>query len=390
MTYSLVGIIAVFVHLIVNFDVFANIGKKSKFTGEKYYLLFLISVILYHITDGCWGLLYDAKWRTAVYVDTVIYFFAMAASILMWGIFVNHYLGSKSVKSKVIMALCYFVFGAQISVIIVNFFVPILFTLDENFNYKAEVARYVLLGLQVLVYLVFSVFTLVYASRNVGTKRRKYVAVAMFGLFLMVAITLQAIFPLTPMYSIGYLFGTCILHTAVVRDEMVNRQDALDKANYLVATDPLTGAQSKHAYVDAEEAIEKKINDGEIQAFAVVVFDLNDLKYVNDTYGHEEGDNYLRAAVEMIRQYFADVAIYRFGGDEFVVLLFDDNYQKRKSFLKSFNDRIDQNLLNHDRIIIAAGMSDFIPDKDASVIPVFTRADALMYDRKQQLKNEKA
>ncbi|MBQ4255850.1 MAG: hypothetical protein II721_07710, partial [Bacilli bacterium] len=81
MAYSIVGILAILVHFIVNIDIFIKRGVK-KFTAEKEYFFFLMSIIVYHITDGIWGFLYDAKLVTAVWADTMIYFVAMALSIL--------------------------------------------------------------------------------------------------------------------------------------------------------------------------------------------------------------------------------------------------------------------------------------------------------------------
>ena len=60
MAYSVVGILALFIHIIVNFDVLFRKGGRS-FPGGKQYLCFLIGVLLFHAADGCWGLLYDNK-----------------------------------------------------------------------------------------------------------------------------------------------------------------------------------------------------------------------------------------------------------------------------------------------------------------------------------------
>ena len=89
MAYSLVGILAIAVYIIINFGVFLDvIHNQKKFRGEKYYLFFLISAIVFHIADAGWGFLYDAKLSTALFIDTTFYFIAMASSILLWGVFI--------------------------------------------------------------------------------------------------------------------------------------------------------------------------------------------------------------------------------------------------------------------------------------------------------------
>ena len=61
---------------------------------------------------------------------------------------------------------------------------------------------------------------------------------------------------------------------------------------------------------------------GEDTAFTLCYLDLDGLKYVNDTYGHNEGDEYIRLFVSMIRHRFRSTDIFaRVGGDEFCLIL---------------------------------------------------------------------
>ena len=150
--------------------------------------------------------------------------------------------------------------------------------------------------------------------------------------------------------------------------------------------DALTGTYSKHAYVDVEDEIDKKINEKTMENFALVVFDLNDLKSINDTYGHEAGDKYLVDSTKLIAEYYKDIPIYRIGGDEFVVLLKDENYERRQELFDAFNERIEKNRIENQRVIVPSGLAEFEPSKDTTITKVFTRADRRMYERKQQLK----
>ena len=386
MAYSIVGLLAVFVHLIINVDVFVEFKNKARFHGEKFYAIFLLCVIAYHITDACWGFLYEAKLTTAVYIDTTIYFVAMAASILFWGIFIYHYLGKKDKANKTILITGVAIFAIQTIVTIVNLFTSVLFSLSSDCVYKAEPARYVMLAVQMLNYLLISIYTFVSALREKESARRRLFTVSLFGLLMTIAVTLQALFPLLPLYSIGFLFGICFLHTFVIRDEMVNRLHELNEAKQRVMIDPLTGTYSKHAYVDAEEKIENAINENAISEFAMVVFDINDLKATNDAYGHKEGDAYIRECTALIQEYFKDVPIYRVGGDEFAAILLGEHFQNREETIRAFDERIEKNLENHNRVLVAVGHADFIPDRDTTILQVFTRADRQMYARKQSLK----
>ena len=387
MAYSLVGILAVVIHLIINVGVFIDMKTGRKFRGETWYFLFLISAIAFHITDGFWGFLYDAKMSTALFIDTTIYMVAMASSILLWGIFVSNYLGLQNKAKKILLSIYLTIFTFQIVVIFINFFYPVLFSVSPECEYSARPLRYANLALQILIYLLVSIYTFVSLRKVEGSDKRRYNIIGLFGIFMIVAITLQVFFPLLPFYSLGYLLGICVLHAFVFRDLLTESRSELAEAKHLVKIDPLTGVYSKNAYVEAWESLDKRIADKEINQVALVMFDLNDLKLINDTYGHDQGDKYLADSSKLISECFNNLPVYRVGGDEFVVIIYKVEYENRFKYLKAFNDQIDKNIKNHDRVIVSAGIGEYNPDKDTSILSIFTRADRAMYARKQQIKD---
>ena len=201
MAYSIVGIVAIFVHLIVNMDLFIKFKGRKPFSGQRYYVFFLLSVIAFHITDGFWGFISDAKLAVPLFIDTTIYFVAMASSILLWGYFIYSYLGR---KNKVILYIGFGVFILQLIFIALNFNFKILFTIDaETSAYAAQPARYAMLAIQIVMYLLLAVFTLITSLKNKDSMKLRYITVSSFSLFMIVAITLQVFFPLLPLYSLN-------------------------------------------------------------------------------------------------------------------------------------------------------------------------------------------
>ena len=385
MAYSVVGIIAILIHLIVNFDVLIDIKGKKMFSGERFYLLFLLGVIAYHVTDGFWGILYEQKLVTAVFIDTTIYFIAMATSILLWGLFVSRYLES---KNKIVSYAGIAIFTFQIVLIITNFFYPVLFKVTEECVYQAQPLRYVMLVSQIVMFSIISIYTLIASKNRKASLKRHHLTISLFGVFMIISISLQVFFPLYPMYSLGYLFGITALHTFVVQDEKVIQEQRLQEAKQRVSLDPLTGVLSKYAYVDMETQIDEKISLGQMNEFAIILFDLNDLKQTNDTRGHQAGDHYIIGSVNLIKDYFEDYPLYRVGGDEFVTILQDEGYQNREKLLKEFNQKIDENVKMKSGPIIAAGLAVYLPEKDGTTLQTFSRADREMYTRKRELKEK--
>ncbi len=159
-----------------------------------------------------------------------------------------------------------------------------------------------------------------------------------------------------------------------------------DSARAVAYRDPLTGVKSKHAFVEQEELVDGQIDRGEAVEFGVVVCDVNGLKHVNDTQGHKAGDAYIRAASELICEYYKHCPVFRVGGDEFVIFLQGQDYQNRKEILLAVDEQVERNLAAGE-VVVSLGMAEYRPGQDNSFHAVFERADGLMYQRKMQLKS---
>ena len=214
-----------------------------------------------------------------------------------------------------------------------------------------------------------------------------------------ILVIVQVTYPLLPLYSVGWLLGTCILHTFVLEDmkedrrleleEMILREEKqkkeLGSARQLAYRDSLTGVKSYNAYVEAEQQVNERIASGKLNEFGVIVFDVNGLKQMNDTQGHDAGDCLLQDASRLICTRFKHSPVFRIGGDEFVALLEGEDYQNRLSLLADFETQAEINL-RKGATVVASGLATFRPEEDKSYRQVFERADARMYDRKGMLK----
>ena len=158
------------------------------------------------------------------------------------------------------------------------------------------------------------------------------------------------------------------------------------KSEKELGRDPLTGLKSRHAFMDKEKELNNKIKTGEIEEFAIVVADVNDLKIVNDTNGHKAGDKLIFDAGRLLAEVFKFSPVYRIGGDEFAAVLTGRDYENRQALIKTINNTVEENLKNHD-VIVSVGISKYDKEKDNEAKDVFIRADEQMYIRKQGLKS---
>ena len=155
----------------------------------------------------------------------------------------------------------------------------------------------------------------------------------------------------------------------------------------LARHDELTGIKNKTAYSELEETIQSSIDRKErTLPFAVAVCDVNDLKKVNDTEGHQAGDELIKAAAKMICNTFTHSPVYRIGGDEFVVFLQGDDFNSREELVGRMRVIVMQNNIKKSGPVIAIGISEYDPKNDRRVTDVFEHADNLMYENKKELK----
>ena len=123
-----------------------------------------------------------------------------------------------------------------------------------------------------------------------------------------------------------------------------------------------------------------------IPAFAIIMLDVNDLKKINDSAGHQAGDQYLRDACKIICDIFKHSPVYRVGGDEFVVIAQGGDYEKIRERISEMGEH-NAEAQRSGGVVIACGMAKF--ENDTCVASVFERADNRMYDNKNDLKSKR-
>ncbi|MCR5686003.1 MAG: GGDEF domain-containing protein [Lachnospiraceae bacterium] len=162
--------------------------------------------------------------------------------------------------------------------------------------------------------------------------------------------------------------------------EKENSKNALRMANM----DSMTGVRNKHAYSEAEMRLNEQIMAKEADNLAVLVCDVNGLKYVNDTQGHEAGDKLIKDACALICEHFKNGSVFRVGGDEFVVLLQGKGFEIMEETIRAFNQKAEENIRGNG-VVVSLSYAVLEPE-DEYLSDIFGRADQRMYERKKELK----
>ena len=157
----------------------------------------------------------------------------------------------------------------------------------------------------------------------------------------------------------------------------------------LAYIDGLTRIGNRTSFQEHLVDLEKTKDD--IDAIGIVMFDVNDLKYVNDNMGHHQGDDMLVKSADIIRAAFEGHDCFRIGGDEFVVLMHGEDVQERyeeglERFTKQverFNEVPDKKF----RISIAHGFAKYDNTcKGTKLMDIYQMADKQMYQNKKRMK----
>lgn len=203
----------------------------------------------------------------------------------------------------------------------------------------------------------------------------------------------------TPLGSIGFLIYIMVMGTANVRRARDLMEQARENALYrkLAYTDELTGLSNRTAFnEDLKKRMEPDETVGKEKTLPTVIFmfDLNDLKKCNDTYGHDYGDQYIKMAAGVLKKLFdQEGKCYRIGGDEFCawmpyisleninekLLLLEQDTQKlnEKGFVVTFS--------------MAVGYAVYEESEDGSgLYNTMKRADVMMYEKKQEYKKHRS
>ena len=156
--------------------------------------------------------------------------------------------------------------------------------------------------------------------------------------------------------------------------------------------DALTEVQNKGAFDIALRDIQDRLDKDEHVEFAIAFFDCDDLKRMNDKYGHDKGNVYLKNSSHLIGRVFNHSSVYRLGGDEFAVILQGVDYEQREAlktlFIEMSNEICAFAKEEWEKVRVSVGLATYDPEVDKSAEDVAIHADHLMYEHKRARKKK--
>ena len=362
-----------------------NILKKSLILAGELISFCILSVTLSLYLLSYYGLLNIfidiPKFSTSI--EYPIFFFVPIGVLAYF----KNILNKKILKELSFVLEMAYVFFEAIAILL-NYF-------TEDFHYSKFVTPFHIFGIITILFIL----TCLCIDDNKKDSSRILICVGIGSLIIAILIQIVVfnlskykittkIITTLPFLSIGIMVFLAFLVLSIIVStadnvQMLEYQKQLENMAY---QDAMTGLMNR---AKANDVI-KKVDA--YSHFAVVYFDLNNLKTTNDTYGHDVGDLYIRSVAAAIKDSFGNHAdlCARMGGDEFLVILSGNNVKKSDYLIDIFNDRIKK--INEMRslpldIVVAVGVVVSTED-NVGITEALKLADQRMYVDKKAKKGE--
>ena len=182
--------------------------------------------------------------------------------------------------------------------------------------------------------------------------------------------------------------------TNTFRRVTANLREYISRLNDLAYADALTSLRNRGAFDIMVRDMQAQLdrNEGSM-VFAVCMFDCNCLKQINDEYGHDKGDIYLKETARIICDVFEHSPVFRIGGDEFVAILQERDYANREALLRLFDEKCSEKRETEtepwNKVDVSRGMADYDSQENKTIGDVVRRADRAIYDNKLNTKRQR-
>ena len=199
-SYSIFSILAIAIHLIINFKLL--FGRGNNGAHVKCYRGFLLGTLAYYIFDGAWGIFAGLGWTRLLYIDTIFFFLSLPVFVFMWCRFVMVYLDFGKLTSRILSWSGYALLAFNIVMLTANFFNGCVFYFDENGTYLLGNKRYLAFALLIAFILMIAgaAFRKAFYSNDPAVRRRNMM-VLLFSVTIAVANLLH---PSNPRYHQSY------------------------------------------------------------------------------------------------------------------------------------------------------------------------------------------
>jgi len=361
------SVLSLIILLIIYFNIYSRSNRKS--IPDRLFSLLIISNMLLIVIDILgWafnGLPGDINRSLNIGSNALLYLVTPAAPIL-WALYTYYQIHKDEIylKRAAYMLAVLFVLNAAASLASVS--TGWFFTVDASNIYQRGQFFWAHLACCYSIFLATFFYILINKKR---LEKRYFISLLLFFVPMSIGTALQVI-----QYGVSYNWVGMMLSLLIIYFYIQNRG---------LNTDYLTGAYNRRQFDGYAKA--KIRNSTQDHPFAAIMMDIDDFKQINDTYGHETGDEVLKDAVMIIKQSLRQHDfVARIGGDEFIVILNLNSQRDLEQTVKRIQQSVHMfNLVNKKPYRISFSFGYDIYNKNKMNLDGFLRhIDHLMYKNK--------
>jgi len=368
--------IFLFIISIIMFFLFVPIAYFKQIKPDVIYLaVFNLITSLWFISESRIFQLFNSN-QVQNYIFTFMMFYSFMIPLLIFTVKFYKPANKKemltvlNIHALFFFAACFLQFGGIMQMYELMHFYWALLMIDVAVFAKAAAKMLKKANLETRVFWFGMIFPVVFGIANMVTMQLR-----ILDNILLIEIGML-------MFSITTIVSIIILLLNHSYDKASS--DTLYKLAY---KDILTGLKNRTAY---EEKYQELINKGgQIHGVTVIIADLNNLKKLNDDIGHYAGDIGIKEVADCLSEAFNRLGeIYRYGGDEFIVIcegvsngLIVEAAEHFHALIRQTNEA--NSLV---KISVALGFAEFDPELDADILDLINRADKEMYKIKTVMK----
>ncbi len=247
--------------------------------------------------------------------------------------------------------------------------IPMKFVNGAYTNYSAGTLAFITFGIFLLYCLVGNILLFIF-RKQIDDRVKN--AVFPMMLALCISVIVQAFYPELLMTGASATFMCLGVFIALDNPDKKYKEQAL--------WDFLTGLKNRNSYDKEIQMYENKKHIG------ILVADLNNLKKINDTYGHTDGDEFINTAANILKENLKSADnIYRIGGDEFIAVFVSPDETTVKNEIEQVRTCCSQIDKFPVPLVIAMG---YHAGTIHNLKEMIDEADKLMYENKSQIKNK--
>ena len=182
------------------------------------------------------------------------------------------------------------------------------------------------------------------------------------------------------------MVGDELIGLVAVYTDITARVRMEETLRALALVDDLTGLYNRRGFLTLSEQQLKAANRAK-RRMVLLFADFDDLKWINDTFGHPEGDLALIETADVVRETFRESDIIaRIGGDEFVILAIETDGAPAEILATRLQENLEARNAREGRrykLSLSMGLARYDPERPCSIDELVARADRAMYERKR-------